>query len=689
MDQGESPEIGGYRIIRQLGSGGMGAVYLVQHPTLPRQEALKLLDNAISRDEDFRARFTREADLLAGLSHPNIVTLHNRGESEDGRLWLTMEYVDGIDAAALVRTEGPMPLDVALPVLIGAASALDYTYQRKAITHRDVKPANILVTFHAGRVEQVKLADFGIAKAMGESTSLTSTGITVGTMAFISPEAITDSTNITGAADQYSLAATAYALLTGAGPFESVGAPALMYDHLNTPVPSILARRPDLPAGVDLVFERALAKNPKDRYASCREFTLALKKSSVGQMRTSVTPIQSTIHHVQALPKALAQQPKGIDEAETEVARQPKRNGRSHTRAALAGVVIIGAVALSATALAVMRATGNSESPQELALVKTITVDMNSSSLMRTKGATGDVYLLGDEDGSVWSLSPTTYRSTVLLKANCARGAGLAASVDTQTAMRFCPDNNSVDVFDPGSGVNRASVAVAGRPTNAVVASSGNLAYVTSYDAKTFSNAVTRVNLTDESTAVLPKLRTLVPKLATNSDGSVLYANAVSDNYSYSKLSSVLRSAGEVSLSLEGTASSIATATDGGAVFVAIGYNSLQSTGSDQRRRVSVFDSSRSNALEYIDIQDAEGLVLSPDGGLLAVVTESRDRSSVVYLVDVKSRSIAGQRSIARESSSRATLVFDGSGRNIVVAYGSRPGEKVQTKINVLDATRR
>lgn len=177
-------EIAGYRVIRQLGAGGMGQVFLVQHPRLPRQDALKLLDSGVSRNDDFKTRFQREADLLAQLSHPNIVTLHDRGEFED-RLWITMEYVDGTDASEWLKA-GPPDIDLALSLVAAAGAALDYAWRKQRVTHRDVKPANILVgiddTLGAPQIESVKLADFGIAKAAGESTSLTSTGMTIGTM---------------------------------------------------------------------------------------------------------------------------------------------------------------------------------------------------------------------------------------------------------------------------------------------------------------------------------------------------------------------------------------------------------------------------------------------------------------------------------------------------------------------------
>ena len=277
-------EIAGYRVIRQLGAGGMGQVFLVQHPRLPRQDALKLLDAGVSRNDDFKARFQREADLLAQLSHQNIVTLHDRGEFE-GRLWITMEYVDGTDASELLKAGGPVDADLALSLVAAAGAALDYAWRKQRVTHRDVKPANILVgideTHGASQIESVKLADFGIAKAAGEATSLTTTGMTIGTMQYISPEAI-EGEVVDNRSDIYSLGCTAFHLLTGQPPFTGTTIASTMSAHLTKPVPSISTVNENLPAKTDAVFGRVLAKNPDDRYQSCAEFVTALQEAVGG-----------------------------------------------------------------------------------------------------------------------------------------------------------------------------------------------------------------------------------------------------------------------------------------------------------------------------------------------------------------------------------------------------------------------
>jgi serine/threonine-protein kinase len=161
----------GYTIIRLLGSGGMGEVYLAQHPRLPRRDALKLLPPEWSADEEFRARFAREADLASTLWHPHIVGVHDRGE-EEGQLWISMDFVDGLDAARLLANRYPagMPVEEVVRIVTAVASALDYAH-KQGLLHRDVKPANIMMTHVDDEGEQrILLTDFGIARNVNDIT---------------------------------------------------------------------------------------------------------------------------------------------------------------------------------------------------------------------------------------------------------------------------------------------------------------------------------------------------------------------------------------------------------------------------------------------------------------------------------------------------------------------------------------
>ena len=171
----------GYRILRTLGLGGMGEVYLAEHPRLPRHDALKILPAEMSADHEFRERFNREAELAATLYHPHIVGVHDRGEF-NGQLWISMDYIDGPDAGRLQREYYPagMPPSEVVDILTAVADALDYAHDR-GLLHRDVKPPNILLTTPARGRRRVLLADFGIARNAGEVSGLTDTNLTVRT----------------------------------------------------------------------------------------------------------------------------------------------------------------------------------------------------------------------------------------------------------------------------------------------------------------------------------------------------------------------------------------------------------------------------------------------------------------------------------------------------------------------------
>lgn len=259
----------GYMIERPLGAGGMGEVYVARHPRLPRSDAIKVLGAQVSGDGQFRARFHREAELAAGLSHPAIVQVYDQGE-DDGRLWISMQLIDGTDVGKLAA-HGPIAVPEVARIISTVADALDFAGAR-GLVHRDVKPANILISA-AGHV---MLTDFGIARLSAEASDLTGTGMTVGTLNYASPEQL-QGEMVDTRSDQYSLAATAYQLLSGSPPFADSNAVKVITGHLSAPVPPLGARRPGLPAAVDEVLARGLAKDPAQRFATSREFATALQ----------------------------------------------------------------------------------------------------------------------------------------------------------------------------------------------------------------------------------------------------------------------------------------------------------------------------------------------------------------------------------------------------------------------------
>ncbi|HEU0189845.1 MAG TPA: serine/threonine-protein kinase [Mycobacterium sp.] len=264
----------GFRIIRLIAVGGMGEVYLVQHPRLPRQEALKILPADMSTDPEFRQRFSRESDLAATMWHPHIVGLHDRGES-DGRLWLSMDFVDGADAGLLLHDHYPtgMPAADVIEIISAIAEALDYAHDR-GLCHRDVKPGNIVLTSPTFGTRRVLLTDFGIARRLDDARGLTQTNVAVGTVDYAAPEQLTGGP-LDGRADQYSLAMTAFQLLTGVSPFRDSNPAVVISRHLNDPPPRLSSFRPEL-AGLDAALSGALTKDPADRFRRCQDFANAL-----------------------------------------------------------------------------------------------------------------------------------------------------------------------------------------------------------------------------------------------------------------------------------------------------------------------------------------------------------------------------------------------------------------------------
>ncbi|MGA5465518.1 serine/threonine-protein kinase [Mycobacterium sp. NPDC050041] len=294
MPLADGATFAGYTIVRLLGWGGMGEVYLAQHPRLPRQDALKVLPATVSADEEYRERFHREADIAATLWHPHIVGVHDRGEY-DGQIWISMDYVAGTDAGRLMRDQHPdgLPQREVLDIVSAVADALDYAHARNLL-HRDVKPANILLGHPESGEQRILLADFGIARWTDDISGLTATNMTVGTVSYAAPEQLMGE-RLDGRADQYALAATAFHLLTGTPPFQHSNPAVVISQHLTSTPPALSTQRPEL-AALDPVLAKALAKKPADRYERCADFARALAHQlgvgATGETRlsTAVTP---------------------------------------------------------------------------------------------------------------------------------------------------------------------------------------------------------------------------------------------------------------------------------------------------------------------------------------------------------------------------------------------------------------
>lgn len=294
-----------YTILKLLGAGGMGKVYLAQHPRLPRREALKILRRSLSADDEYEERFRREAEAAAVLAHPNIVRVHDRGEYR-GRLWISMDYIEGESLGELITRKFPagMPAQIAIPIASSIADALDYAH-RQGVVHRDVKPSNILVTEGEDGELTAVLADFGIARQLSGPTGLTASNLAIGTIAYAAPEQLMGAEGLERA-DQYALAATTFQMLTGTPPYQHENPVTVISHHLNTPPPLLSDRRPEL-GQFDDVLAAALAKDPAERFRDCSDFVAALTEQLEDPSADDESDAASTL--VRGVPRAIPAPP--------------------------------------------------------------------------------------------------------------------------------------------------------------------------------------------------------------------------------------------------------------------------------------------------------------------------------------------------------------------------------------------
>ncbi|MCE9535518.1 MAG: serine/threonine protein kinase, partial [Nitrospirae bacterium] len=264
--------LGRYRVLKELGRGAMGLVYLGKDPTIQRFVAIKTmrLDQIDNNDklQDIKARFFREAESTGRLSHPNIVTIYDAGEEHDLG-YIAMELIEGTPLKQWARQPNLMPLNEVLLIVATAADALDYAHQQ-GVVHRDIKPANIMLT----KDRIVKVMDFGIAKIA--SSSKTQTNMVMGTPTYMSPEQISGK-KVDGRSDIFSLGVVLFELLTGQPPFTADNLSALLFSIAHHPHPAIHTLRPDLPPMVQEIVDRALQKELPHRYRRADEFARELR----------------------------------------------------------------------------------------------------------------------------------------------------------------------------------------------------------------------------------------------------------------------------------------------------------------------------------------------------------------------------------------------------------------------------
>lgn len=270
------PEAPGFEVLARVGAGSMGTVYRARRLSDQTEVALKFLNSSAVPNNHALRRFYREGRILSRLTHPNIVQYHDLSQANN-QPFLIMEWVDGVDLATKVRKQGPLKLEVALRYLIDALQGIHYAHERGYV-HRDLKPSNLIVG-NTPTGEIVKIADFGLARSFDEEQSqLTLTGVTAGTPAFMAPEQIHDFRNVRPISDQHSLAATLFYMLTGTPPFSASSSGMLYAKILDETRPNVHEFRQDIPESFSPILNRAMARDPAERYENCEVFRQVLLK---------------------------------------------------------------------------------------------------------------------------------------------------------------------------------------------------------------------------------------------------------------------------------------------------------------------------------------------------------------------------------------------------------------------------
>ena len=335
-----APEtVAGYRIEAVAGRGGMGVVYRARQLALDRVVALKLIAPELSGDEAFRTRFARESRIAASLDHPNVIPVYEAGEDGD-RLFIAMRYVDGTDLGRMLAEDGALEPALAAELVAQAASALDAAHAH-GLVHRDVKPANLLVTGDLPARPHVYLTDFGLARRDGSTGGLTTTGQWMGTPDYAAPEQI-DGYDLDARSDVYALGCVLFAALTGTPPFGDRPRMAKAAAHLQDQPPTLRSRRPSVPLALEPVVARALAKRPEERYQSAGELGAAALEAA---QAPGATPRTRRLRRTAA------------------TARLSRRERLSHVRALMLLAAVVAGLVV-ATALGAFSGDGKKAGPR-------------------------------------------------------------------------------------------------------------------------------------------------------------------------------------------------------------------------------------------------------------------------------------------------------------------------------------
>ncbi|MDX6668054.1 MAG: hypothetical protein QOK04_1434 [Solirubrobacteraceae bacterium] len=402
-------ELAGYRIEEIAGRGGMGVVYRATQLSLGRPVALKLIAGELAEDPAFRERFKRESRVAALIDHPNVIPVYEAGE-DDGLLFITMRYVDGTDLRTMIGRDGSIEPHRAAAIVRQTGAGLDAAHAQ-GLVHRDVKPANILIT-HDGD-EHVYLTDFGLTKQVSGSAGLTRSGQFVGTLDYMPPEQI-EGRNVDARSDVYALGCVLFHAVTGAVPYVRDSEVSKMWAHINDPPPVATEVRADVPAELDGVIQRAMAKDPDERYPSAGDLgraaaaavegtPLSVPEVSVAQgIAASGADTTRLAVPTVASPTAAGAEPTAAAARSTVAAPTvPPKSRRAGARLALLAVPVA-VLAVAALAVAGVFSGGNKAKPAAAGKGASGAASTPAAPVASIDVGRGPDQLAVDDQGSVW-----------------------------------------------------------------------------------------------------------------------------------------------------------------------------------------------------------------------------------------------------------------------------------------------
>ncbi|MFI5715719.1 serine/threonine-protein kinase [Nocardia sp. NPDC051750] len=489
-------------IVKVLGAGGMGVVYLARHPRLESLVALKVLNEALAADPKARDAFEREAGLASGLDHPNIVPVHDRSKRGNPRLWLSMRYIRGGDANALLAgSPRGLPAEQALQLIVDAAAALDYAHE-EGVLHRDVKPANLLIEYDARHERRALLTDFGIARTLGDTVTVSGVN---GTVAYTAPERFLLQC-ADHRADIYSLGCTLFQLLTGRLPFPPEEFANVIGAHISEPAPSLRRFRPDLPAALDTVIATAMTKDPSTRYGSCHELATAASSAIAGATvaaagaATSEDAPTEVVRAAAASSAPVVPDISGPDSPRSSVRK--RASGWLPRRPVTAGLVVgsVLAVGLGAAFLApqVMGADPAGTSGAATDVAATVTPPAAGPSVVATVPvglspggvavdfASHTAYIANFGDNTVSAIDITTDTVTATVPVGLSPH-GVAVDPGNRTAYVVNYGDDTVSVIDIATNAVSAVVPVGDSPGSVAVDPGTHTAYVVNFGDRTVS----------------------------------------------------------------------------------------------------------------------------------------------------------------------------------------------------------